>query len=265
MDGSFNKRLGTKFAPLLPDLFLHAHEADCLQWLLQNKDRNLAQIFNSSVRCIDYVLSLNNSRFGDYLHRIYPKKLEVKDTIYTQMYASYLDLHFEIDNEERLKTKIYDKRDYFTFPIVNFPFISSNIPASPAYFHNSFVIIGLAHSTEIFRTELSSWRKTCSQKATLLLGGSHRYKICTAVITLWLPLTKYLKWQWIFYYLCRCFLSSITATTYRIWLCICHDLPDLTVYMSSTAMSYKKQELLILREHLSSSPVLCWGPCCSSL
>jgi hypothetical protein len=99
----------------------------------------------------------------------------------------------------------------------------------------------------------------------LLLGGSHRYKICTAVITLWLPHTKYLKWQWIFYYLCRCFLSSITATTYRIWLCICHDLPDLTVYMSSTAMSYKKQELLILREHLSSSPVLCWGPCCSSL
>ena len=26
-----------------------------------------------------------------------------------------------------------DKCDYFTFPIVNFPFISSNIPASPAY------------------------------------------------------------------------------------------------------------------------------------
>jgi hypothetical protein len=26
-----------------------------------------------------------------------------------------------------------DKCDYFTFPIVNFPFISNNIPASPAY------------------------------------------------------------------------------------------------------------------------------------
>jgi hypothetical protein len=42
-------------------------------------------------------------------------------------------LHLEIANEGRLKTKLYDKRDYFTFPIVNFPFGSSNIPSSPAY------------------------------------------------------------------------------------------------------------------------------------
>jgi hypothetical protein len=45
----------------------------------------------------------------------------------------YLDLHLEIANEGRLKTKLYDKRDYFTFPIANFPFVSSNIPAPPAY------------------------------------------------------------------------------------------------------------------------------------
>ena len=44
----------------------------------------------------------------------------------TQRSASYLDLHLEIDNGGRLKTKLYDKRDDFTF-------ISSNIPASSAY------------------------------------------------------------------------------------------------------------------------------------
>ena len=33
----------------------------------------------------------------------------------------------------RLNTKVYDKRDDFNFPIVNFPFLSSNIPAAPAY------------------------------------------------------------------------------------------------------------------------------------
>ena len=49
------------------------------------------------------------------------------------MYASYLNLRLEIDGEERLRTKHYDKRDYFNFPIVNFPFICSNIPAAPAY------------------------------------------------------------------------------------------------------------------------------------
>jgi hypothetical protein len=34
----------------------------------------------------------------------------------TQRSASYLDLHLEIDNGGRLKTKFYDKRDDFTFP-----------------------------------------------------------------------------------------------------------------------------------------------------
>ena len=49
------------------------------------------------------------------------------------MSASNLGFHIEIDNGGKLKTKLYDKRDDFTFPIVNFLFISSNIPASPAY------------------------------------------------------------------------------------------------------------------------------------
>jgi hypothetical protein len=33
----------------------------------------------------------------------------------------------------RLRTKFYDKRYNFNFPIVNFQFICSNIPAAPAY------------------------------------------------------------------------------------------------------------------------------------
>ena len=52
---------------------------------------------------------------------------------YTVKSASYLDLHLEIDNEGRLKTKLYNKRDDFSFQIVNFPFLSSNIPEAPAY------------------------------------------------------------------------------------------------------------------------------------
>jgi hypothetical protein len=34
---------------------------------------------------------------------------------------------------KRLRRKLYAKRDDFNFPIVNFPFIYSNIPAAPAY------------------------------------------------------------------------------------------------------------------------------------
>jgi len=99
---------------------------------------------------------LKNSRLGDYLHRIYSNELEVKDTTAIQKSASYLDIHLEIDNGGRLNTKLYDKRDNFTFPIVNFPFISSNIPASPAY---GDYILQLVH-----------YSRTCAQHNLLKQG-----------------------------------------------------------------------------------------------
>ena len=93
----------------------------------------LAQSFGFTFRYIDDILSLNNSKFGDYVDLIYPIELEIKDTTEKERSASYLDLHLEIDSKGGLRTKLYDKRDDFDFPIVNFPFMSSNIPAAPAY------------------------------------------------------------------------------------------------------------------------------------
>jgi hypothetical protein len=58
---------------------------------------------------IDDVLSLNNSRFGDFVDLINPIELEIKDTIDTTRSPSYLDLHLEIDSEDRLRTNFYDK------------------------------------------------------------------------------------------------------------------------------------------------------------
>ena len=79
------------------------------------------------------VLSLNNSRFGDFVDHIYPIGLEIKDTTDTDRSAAYRDIHLEIDSECRFRTKLYATRDDFNFPIVIFQFISSNIPAAPAY------------------------------------------------------------------------------------------------------------------------------------
>jgi hypothetical protein len=63
------------------------------------------------------VESLDNSSFGDFVDRIYPIEHEIKDTTDTDRSASYLDLHLEIDSEGRLRTKLYDKRDDFNFPL----------------------------------------------------------------------------------------------------------------------------------------------------
>ena len=84
-------------------------------------------------RYIDDVLSINNSRFAEFLPLIYPPELEVKETTDTASSASFLDLYLEFDDSGQLSTKIYDKRDDFNFKIINFPNMCSNIPASPAY------------------------------------------------------------------------------------------------------------------------------------
>ena len=108
-------------------------EADFIPRLLKKIEMKLARSFNFTFRYIDDVLSLNNSRLGDFVDHIYSIELEIKDATYTNRSASYLDLHLEIDSEGRLRTKLYDKRDDFNFHIVNFPFICSNIPTAPAY------------------------------------------------------------------------------------------------------------------------------------
>ena len=125
--------MGTNCAPLLADLFLYYHKAGFIQEFLRKKDKKLTISLNFTFRYKDDVLSLNNSKFGDYVERIYPNELEIWDIIYTVKSASYLDLHLEIDNEGRLKTKLYDKRYDFSFPIMNFLFLRSNIPAAPVY------------------------------------------------------------------------------------------------------------------------------------
>ena len=82
---------------------------------------------------LDDVLSLNIYRFGDFVDRIYPIELVIKDTTDTDRSVSYLDLHLQIVSEGRLRTKLYDNRDDFNFSIVDFPFIDINIPTAPAY------------------------------------------------------------------------------------------------------------------------------------
>ena len=118
---------------LLADLCLYSYQADFIQSLLKKSEKKLARSFNFTFRYIDDVLSLNNSMFGDFVDRIYPIELEIKDTTDTDRFAAFLDIHIGIDSEGRLRSKLYDKRDDFNFPIVNFPFIKSNIPAAPAY------------------------------------------------------------------------------------------------------------------------------------
>ena len=102
-------------------------------WLIKEGRRKLARKFNLSYGYIDDLISFNKKRFKEFISDIYPKELTISETRESTSTASYLDLLFIRDKSNNITTKLYDKRDAFGFHIVNFPFMSSNIPSAPAY------------------------------------------------------------------------------------------------------------------------------------
>ena len=110
---------------------------------------------NETYRYMDDVLSINNPDFENYLGQMYPPELEIKDTTESNTSASYLDLLLSIGRDGQLHTSLYDKRDDFNFHITNFPFLSSNIPSSPAY--------------GVFISQLIRYARACSSYECFIL------------------------------------------------------------------------------------------------
>ena len=130
----------TNCAPLLADFFLYSYENEFLDNMIRNGHRRLARSFNLCYRYIDDLIVFNNKKILDYLKEIYHHKeinqssqLTVEKANKSDQLADYLDLTFIIDSGGKLSTRLYDKRDDFDFHIVNFPFLSSNIPSGPSY------------------------------------------------------------------------------------------------------------------------------------
>jgi hypothetical protein len=67
-------------------MFLYSYDAEFIQGLLKKNEKKLARSFNFTFHYIYDVLSLNNYRFGDFVDRIYPMEVEIKDTTDTYRY-----------------------------------------------------------------------------------------------------------------------------------------------------------------------------------
>ena len=125
--------MGINSAPLSADLFLHTSEYDFMLRTMK-QDMNKAVQFSNTFRYIDDLLSVNNENFGNYISDFYPSNLELKDTTLTSNELCYLDTRIRNgDSNTPFHLSVYDKRDDFSFRIVNFPHMDSNIPANPAY------------------------------------------------------------------------------------------------------------------------------------
>lgn len=159
---------------------------------LKNKDWNLAQSFNSNFRCIFDVLLLTNSRFGDNLHLlIYPNDI-------FESLLLVISVKCILTTKEAEKIKSTTNEMTPLFHLVNFPFFSNNIPATPAY--DVYISQLILFSRSCVQYNDFQWVQLPPQKLLkqgyFFLCWSHLYKLSTVVITNWLPITKYPFFRW---------------------------------------------------------------------
>ena len=121
--------MGTDCAPYLANLFLYAYEFEFLNDTLKLKDFSTLYKFNKCYRYIDDLLVINNDGL---LNRIYPPELTLNCEDKNDQEVNYLDLHLEV-KDSSIQYRLFDKRDNFSFDIVNFPDLSGNVPTNQSY------------------------------------------------------------------------------------------------------------------------------------
>ena len=101
--------------------------------------------------------------------------MEIKETTDNSTSSSFLELLLEFDNDNRLRVKIYDKRDDFN--IVNYPFLCGNIPHSPSYGVYISHLIRYARASTLYDDFVSRSSRLTSK---LLRQGYKRLKLIDA-------------------------------------------------------------------------------------
>ena len=79
-----------------------------------------------------YFLYLYNPEFENHILDIYPAELQLNKANISDKESSFLDLNIKVISSD-IHTSVYDKRDDFGFPIVNFSWLSGDVPRLPSY------------------------------------------------------------------------------------------------------------------------------------
>ncbi len=125
--------MGTDCAPFLANLFCYSYEYEWIDKQVKQKNFHVLSSFKACCRYIDDLLTINNYDIMDEVKEdIYPKELTLTPDKSDTLTAPYLDLLLTIKNGV-VSTSIFDKRDAFDFPIVNFPTLTGNIPLKCSY------------------------------------------------------------------------------------------------------------------------------------
>ena len=137
-DRCFRQKIGIPMgidpAPQMANLYLHHYEFQFMD-NLKRTDNTSARRFSKTKRYIDDLQTINNDGTLSRMHeagKIYPKEMQLNKENSDNQKATFLDLD-ETIVDNKIVVKVYDKRDDYSFEIVNYPHLSSNIPLKAAY------------------------------------------------------------------------------------------------------------------------------------
>ena len=97
-----------------------------------NNQTDIIEAINSTSRYLDDLLNIDNPYFEQMVGQIYPTELQLNKANSSDTEGLFLGLNLSITNGID-SSKIYNKRDYFNFEIVNFPILDGDVPRSPSY------------------------------------------------------------------------------------------------------------------------------------
>ena len=124
--------MGTNGAPLIADLFLYCYERDFMSDLQKSIRFDLIDMFNDTSRYLYDIFTIDNPKFEKHISDIYPAELQLNKANTSEKETSFLDLNIKVIGSD-IHTSVYDKRGGFGFPIVNFPWLSGDVPRLPSY------------------------------------------------------------------------------------------------------------------------------------
>ena len=101
-------------------MFLYCYEKDFYVIPSQIKKLDLADKFNDACRYLDDILTIDNPEIEQHISDIYPEELQLNKANACDKETPFLDLNIKV-NDDDIHKSVYDKRDDFGFPIVNFP------------------------------------------------------------------------------------------------------------------------------------------------
>ena len=120
-------------APNFAKLGLSVDEFKYCSKLLKDKKTDILRKLINMIRYIDDIGVANFLNFGTIAKDIYPRSLVLnKSNISGILDSAFLDLNVSVVNNQFL-VKVYNKTDDYTFTVITFPFLESNIFTTICY------------------------------------------------------------------------------------------------------------------------------------